>query len=139
MRIGWSTWSVDVDDGWTITDHPECLTLERSSDAALQLSSGRKKSGEVTDADLHDFVLRKEDEWGIAVRAQCGEFSGFVVNYSEEGSHWSRWFLRNGATLLFATYNGTPEAAARESESVRQVLATARSEATREASWPSLS
>ena len=133
MRIGWSGWSVDVDDGWSITDHPECLTLERSVDAAFQLSSARKTSGEVTDTDLQDFVLEQKDEWGVAAPAQCGEFSGIVVHYSEEGSLWSRWFLRNGSTLLFATYNGTPEAAARESDLVNQVLATARSEAASEA------
>ncbi len=62
MRIGWSGWSVEVDEQWTITDDPECLTLERSADAALQLSSARKKSGTITDADLQDFVLEKQGE-----------------------------------------------------------------------------
>jgi hypothetical protein len=133
MRIGWSGWSVDVDEGWKITDHPECLTLERSADAALQLSSARKTSGEVTDADLQDFVIEQVHEWGVAAPAQCGEFSGIVVHYSEEGSLWSRWFLRNGTTLLFATYNGTPETAARESDLVSRVLASARPEAASEA------
>jgi len=132
MRVGWSGWSVEVDAGWTITDHPECLTLERSHEAALQLSSAQKKSGDVTDADLQDFVSEQE-EWGLAVPAQCGDFVGIVVHYTEDRARWSRWFLRNGATLLFATYNGTSEAASRESSFVDRVLSSARAEVTSEA------
>jgi len=133
MRIGWEGWSVDIDHAWTITDHPECLTLELSSEGALQLSSAQKTSGDITDADLQEFVAEQEEDWGSAVPAQCGEFSGVRVSYSEDGNLWSRWFLRKGATLLFATYNGTPTAAAREVELVVQVLSSARAEASGEA------
>jgi len=129
MRIGWSGWSVEVSDEWTVTDHPECLTLELSGEAALQLSSARKKSGYVTDAELRDIVAEHDENWGLTKPTWCGEFRGLVVNYTKDGDCWSRWFLRNGATLLFATYNGPPEVAMRESSAILQLLSSAKADA----------
>ena len=130
MRVGWNSWSVDVSDEWTVTDHPECLTLELYNEAALQFSSARKGSGDVTDEDLQGFV---KENWGSILQARCGEFKGLVVHYTEDGSEWWRWFLRNKNTVLFVTYNGGPEAVESELTAVLGVLATAKPETPSEA------
>ena len=129
MRAGWPGWSVEVSNKWSITDHAECLTLEWSEDGALQLSSARKRIGEVSENDLF-FSMEDRLAWGSYSPVICGEFEGIIYEYELEGAAWRRWFLRNGATLLFVTYNGTPEAAVQERSAVEAVISTARSEVT---------
>jgi hypothetical protein len=55
MRVGSSSWSLEVSQDWRVTDHPECLTLEPSDQGALQVSAAHKKVGLVTDEDLLSF------------------------------------------------------------------------------------
>lgn len=132
MRVGWQSWSLKVSDGWSVTDHPECLSLTLSDEGALQVSSARKYDGVVKE---QDFLYQEEERkiWGDSKPVQCGEFDGIIYEYTQEAIAWRRWFLRNGPILLFVTYNGTPEAAKREVAAVSIVLATARAEAGGEA------
>lgn len=127
MRVGWDGWSFEVSDAWEMTDHPECLTLELSQEAALQASSAYKSAGGVTDHDLLEFAERNP-EWGDARGVQCGEFTGFAFDYVDEDDAWLRCFLRNGGVLLFITYTGTPAAKKREASEVQKVLESLRAE-----------
>ena len=132
MRIRRSTWSVDVSDEWSVTDHPECLTLEISEHGALQLSSAQKQVGLVTEEDIF-FSEEQRQAWGPWQPAACGEFSGIFYEYREDESIWQRWFLRWGQTLLFITYNGTSAATERERSAIERVLNSVRTEAGGEA------
>jgi hypothetical protein len=123
MRVGYSSWSIDPLDTWSVTQHPECLTLEMSEEGALQFSSALKGSGDVTQQDL----LFSEEErvaWGDPADVAFGQFSGIVYEYVESDSTWTRWFLRNASTLLFVTYNGSPSVAERERPEVERVLSS---------------
>ena len=131
MRVGWSTWSLEVSEEWSVTDHPECLTLEISDQSALQASSSRKQNGLVTEEDLF-FSAEKRKAWGSWQPASCGEFEGIVYEYTEGESIWRRWFLRWGQTLL-CTYNGSSAATEQERFAVDQVLSTVRAETSGEA------
>lgn len=115
---------------WSVTEHPECLTLELSDEAALQLSSAQKKSGEVTEQDLF-FSNDNRGSWGTHLNITLGQFTGIVYEYQEEETTWIRWFLRNASTLLFVTYNGTKQALREERTEVNQVLGSLRAEARR--------
>jgi len=132
MRVGWSTWSFEIGEEWSITDDPECLTLELSDQGALQASSARKQSGLVVEEDLF-FSIEERKTWGSWQPASCGEFEGITYEYTEGESIWRRWFLRWGQTLLFITYNGSSTAAEQERFAVDQVLSTARAETSGEA------
>ena len=132
MRVGWSTWSLEVSEEWSVTDHPECLTLEISDQSALQASSSRKQNGLVTEEDLF-FSAEKRKAWGSWQPASCGEFEGIVYEYTEGERVWRRWFLRRGKTLLFVTYNGSSAATEQERFAVDQVLSTVRAETSGEA------
>lgn len=130
MRVGYPSWSIEAPDSWRVTEHPECLTLELSDEAALQLSSAQKKSGEVTEQDLF-FSKDNRGGWGKHRNTELGEFIGIVYEYQEDETTWIRWFLRNASTLLFVTYNGTKQAANNERAEVNQILSTLRVEALR--------
>lgn len=108
MRTGWPGWSLEVSDSWVATDDSDCLTLERSDRGAFQLSSARKRTGNVLPEELLQFA---EDGWGNPTPAKYSSFDGVVFDYTEDAIRWRRWFLRADATLLFATYNGEAEVA----------------------------
>lgn len=132
MRVGWQSWSLEVSDEWSVTDHPECLSLTLSDEGALQVSSARKQDGFVEEQDLL-FPEEERESWGKWKPVHCGEFDGIVYEYTQEEIVWRRWFLRNGPVLLFVTYNGTADAAKREAAAVSIVLNTVRPEAGGEA------
>jgi hypothetical protein len=125
MRVGHASWSVEASEAWTVTEHPECLTLEFSDDGSLQFSSAHKQDGLVTEQDLLSFV-EGQAAWGQHRSITLGQFSGIVFEYVESSSVWARWFLKNASTLVFVTYNGTQEAFERESGEVGEVLASLR-------------
>jgi hypothetical protein len=132
MRVGRGGWSVEVSDAWSVTEHPECLTLELSGEGALQLSSARKLEGSATHEDLFSFDERRS-EWGQWRAVTCGVFTGIVYEYSLGEAAWKRWFLRKGRLLVFVTYNATHEAVKREQKAIAQVLSTMQEVNTREA------
>jgi hypothetical protein len=127
MRIGWPGWSIEVYSDWKVTDNEECLTLERSSDGALQFSSARKSNGPVDESDLY-FSESDRIAWGTPVSVACGEFAGIMYHHVEDAYTWRRWFLRAKSVLLFVTYNGTDHAFRVEHSAVNAVLNTARVE-----------
>jgi hypothetical protein len=132
MRVGSSSWSLEVSKDWRVTDHPECLTLELSDHGALQVSAAHKQVGLVTDQDLLSFDER-HGTWGHWQPASCGDFNGIVYEYTDGEGVWLRWFLKWGQTFLFVTYNGTSTALEEERAAIDQVLSTARAETVGEA------
>jgi hypothetical protein len=132
MRVGYESWSVEVSESWLVTEHPECLTLELSKDAALQLSSAVKTSGAVEEEDLLLFASENQQEsWGEPRKTLLGEFAGIIYEYKEEETAWIRCYLRNASTLLFVTYNGEAQVAQEERAEVQKVLASLKGVASR--------
>lgn len=127
MRVGYPSWSVEVSEEWSVTEHPECLTLELSDQGALQGSSATKKGGNVTREELF-FSKEQRKNWGAHKDCSLGDFTGIAYSYEEDDMTWYRWFLRSAATILFFTYNGSHQAAAEESSQVAQVLRTLKAE-----------
>lgn len=129
MRVGWSSWSMAVHPEWEVTDDPEFIALEHSDEGAFLLSSAIKEDGDVTMRDIESFAQEDGAGWGASRPVRFGDFSGLMYAFVEDDEHWRRWFLSHGATLLFATYNGTAEALADELEDVQAMLATLEPEA----------
>ncbi|WP_242165641.1 hypothetical protein [Lysobacter sp. M15] len=128
MRLGWSGWSMDVPEIWTVTDDPECLTLELTEHGALQASSATKSSGAVSAEELYEFADGQEEDWGTPVPVTYGDFQGLVCAYEQGGFIWRRWFLSNGSTIVFVTYNGIPQVAQHELTAAETILSSLRVE-----------
>ena len=124
MRVGWSSWSIEVHPEWEVTDDPEFIALEHSDEGAFLLSSAIKEDGDVQASDIEAFAEEDGAGWGRPQPARFGEFAGRVYAFVEDDEHWRRWFLSCGATLLFATYNGTAEALEDELDDVEAMLST---------------
>jgi hypothetical protein len=123
-RIGNNSWSVEVPQAWAITQHLECVTFERSAEGALQVSSATKKTGDVTDAELLEYAESQNKGWGSAARVTCGQFQGFLYQYTDDEMQCNRWFLRHGSTLLFVTYFANARAQLVEWPAVHNILST---------------
>jgi hypothetical protein len=127
MQVGRDNWILDITGDWSLTEHPECLTLELENNGALQFSSATRSSGPVDDTELWRVANRFNDGWGAPESASCGEFSGYVYNYAGvDGSIWRRWFMGCQSTLLFVTYNAEYSIAEQEEELIRNALCTLR-------------
>lgn len=125
-RFSYNSWSLVLQPEWQVTEHPECITFERSQEGALQLSSAKKSSGLVLGDELVQYAESQNAGWGVSSPATCGDFSGVVYRYQDDEMQCNRWFLRNDNTLLFVTYFGSDLAQALEYPEVEKILATLR-------------
>jgi hypothetical protein len=119
---------MDVPEIWTVTDDPECLTLELTEYGALQVSSAKKASSAVSAEELYEFADGQDEDWGNPKPVTCGDFHGLVCAYVQDGFIWRRWFLSNGSTIVFVTYNGTPQVAQHELIAAETILGSLRVE-----------
>ena len=127
--VAYNSWSLSAPPRWLVTEHPECITLECSSDGALQLSSATKKSGVISHAELVAKAESQNEGWGDPTPTTCGQFDGVLYQYADNDMQCNRWFLRNGAVLLFVTYFGNTRAQLVEYPQVQSMLATLRATA----------
>jgi hypothetical protein len=121
--FGGASWQVALPKDWLGRHHTECATME--SDArigALQVSSHRKKGGEVSDDDLNGFAAEHVDAGAKLRPIQLGDFSGYHLHFGTDGAYWRHWYLRHGPVALFVTYNCAPENRGVEDEEVAAIL-----------------
>jgi hypothetical protein len=124
--VGGTWWELELADGWQTEDHAECLTLSRSNEGAFQLSAAAKKVGAVLPREIEEQLRQSALNGALACPFSAGVFSGLSVSYRELGVHWQRLWLAHGNLLVFATYNGSPEAWCNEQQDVYAMLATLR-------------
>ena len=106
-QAGEAEWLLDVPAGWSVVNHPECLTLTPPADeSALQISSASKEAGLITTNELREMAEKRSELTGPAFHAVFGAFRGFGVAYEEANVAWRRYWLANDSLLLFVTFNG---------------------------------
>jgi hypothetical protein len=76
---------------------------------ALQISSDRKQSGDVSDEDLNAFAAEHVDAGAKLRPVQLGDFSGYHLHFGADDTYWRHWYLRHGSVALFVTYNCPPD------------------------------
>lgn len=128
MRHGRVDWTIEVCSVWELTDHDECVTLERP-EGALQFSSMTKTKGVFDLTEVEGVAARSgSDGWGAFEEVRWGEFFGVAYRYSEGNTQWCRWFLAKGATFVFATYISEVEISSEVSKDISRVLSSLRLE-----------
>jgi hypothetical protein len=113
-------WSIELPEGWSLRDDPECATLTSTSlKGVLQLSASRK------DSDIHDGELFElADEQPEPESVEIGLFTGLCNTHDAEGLRWKKWWLARDRTLIFATYNGPLHSADAEIQAAEGLLKT---------------
>ena len=121
MRYSCGEWSLDLPEGWHAEVDDSCVTFCHTEDVgAFQVSSYRKDDV-VTDADLKEFA----GDIPLAAVSLAG-FTGFRTRFSEGDTFWTRWWLRSGCQMIFATYNCDLADRGREDEAVAMMLDSLR-------------
>lgn len=81
----------------------------------------------MTEDDLTS-ILKRNPPAASALPCTLGDFVGVYQAYSQEGSWWRRWFLRNADLTLLITYNCAAHEAGVEDDDVDHMLRTLRIE-----------
>ena len=100
VRYDSADWSVDVPEGWTHQEDPDCVTFEPArGTAAFQISAYRKDTA-VTDDDLREFA-------GDIPLAEVSlpHYTGIRTRFSVDDAFWIKWWLRAGPSMVHVTYN----------------------------------
>ena len=124
--VGGTWWELPLLPGWSAKDDPECLSITKSEEGALQLSAAVKSAGVATMEELREFCGSSVPKNAEIVEASMGSFHGFVAGYKEDDTYWQKLWLANGGLLVFVTYNGTKNAWQAEKAEVMTMLASLR-------------
>jgi hypothetical protein len=108
---------VDVPDGWTYQEAPECVTLEPArGKAAFQISAHRKDTA-VTDDDLREFA----GDIPLAAVA-LPNYTGIRTRFSDDDAFWIKWWLRAGPSMVHVTYNCTLGERGKDDEDIDSLM-----------------
>lgn len=124
--VGGAWWELRLLAGWSVTEHPECLTLTCSEDGAFQLSAAVKTHGVVLPGEVEAQSRKGTPETSKPVPFDAGEFSGFTAGYESDETHWQWFWVAHANVLVFATYNGSPASWRIAQREVCAMLATLR-------------
>lgn len=122
-------WELDLAPGWDAQAMEHCVTVFHPEGVgALQLSAYQKSNQAVVqNDDLLDATDLVPEQYRNLGEQDWGEFHGYQLVYADQETFWRRWWLAQGATLLFVTYNCDKTHMEIELEPVNTMLASLRS------------
>ena len=113
-------WSIELPEGWSVRDDPECATFTSANlKGVLQLSASRKDLN-IRDGELFELA----DEQPEPESVEMGLFTRLCNTLGTEGLRWKKWWLARNRTLIFATYNGPLRSADAEIQAAEGLLKT---------------
>ena len=113
-------WSIELPDGWSVRDDPECSTFTSTNlKGVLQLSAYRKGS-DIGDGELFELADKQPEPETVEI----GLFTGLCNRHDTQGLRRKKWWLARERTLIFATYNGPVRDADAEIQSAEELLRT---------------
>jgi hypothetical protein len=125
--VGRTWWELKLSRGWRHKDDEECLSLTKCDEGAFQLSAAVKSSGQLVTVDeLREFYGSEVSEGEQLREVEFGAFRGLTTRAVEHGTLWQKFWLAHGNLMIFATYNGTEQAWAKEQQDVHAMLSTLR-------------
>ena len=118
------TWSASLPDGWTHSADDDCVVFVGPEDiGALQISS-YKKDQLVREQDLADFAEEHLEAGARPTTVAFGKYTGFRIAFGVDDFFWQQWYLRQGAQMLFVTYNCPAASRTREDREVIELLSS---------------
>ena len=122
-----ASWEMDIAPSWSFSKDPECWTITKSDDGALQISTAVKNDGAVLPEELTEFADINES-WGAVELVTLGHFKGIAVSYTEldEDVSWKRYWVAHENVLVMITYNAIPAVFLLEEHDVNKMLKTLR-------------
>lgn len=117
-------WRLDV-AGWSVERYGECVSfVSQDIDAALQISTYHRASGQITDSAIEDISRLGAPPEVQRRLVRCGAFTGYSATFDRNAFHWRAWWLKAGATHLYVTYNCAGRYAGKHDQLVDGMLGT---------------
>lgn len=124
-------WEIDLAPEYVAEMEPDdaCVTISHPQGVgALQVSAYQKQDGSpVSNSDLLQETELPPEKQSHLAEQQWGEFRGYQLVYTQEDMFWRRWWLTDGVTFLFVTYNCEKAEQRVELEPVNSMLNSLRS------------
>ena len=100
-------WQLDLALNWEAEVNEQCVTLFHPDGVgALQLSAYQKPNQALVQKDdLLSATKLDPERYRHLGEQDWGEFHGYQLVYAVDDTFWRRWWLANGPTFLFVTYN----------------------------------
>jgi hypothetical protein len=121
-------WSIELEPGWFAHPEAECISFRSEGGVgAFQISSYRHEAETVPMTDLNAFMENEIPADVLPQKTKSGEFSGFGVDYIDEGKFWRKQWVTKGSVLVFVMYNCDAEDQTVEKTSVSKMLTSLKS------------
>ena len=99
-----ASWAVVLPSAWQGEHDEECASIFNEDGVGVLQLSAYKKSSQVSEQDLMDFASEHIEAGAKTQLVDCGDFSGFTLNFCVANEYWRRWYFRVGSLALFVTY-----------------------------------
>jgi len=118
-------WTLELPPEWEAEQDEEIVIVEDEDGVScLELSTLVREDGAVSDEDLAAFSAELRGE-GLKPRAVGpGCWRGLLFEHDDAEHHWREWFLRHGATFVYAAYHCLAENRGMDDAAIDEILAT---------------
>lgn len=118
-------WIIDLPPEWEAEQDGETIIIsDETGVGEIAITTMEKQDGAVEDADLREFTLELEADFGQGKPISVAECKGYYFAYSEEGDAIREWSLRCDNLLIFITYCCEQANAGMDDGSVDEILDT---------------
>jgi hypothetical protein len=121
FRSSW--WSIRLLPNWNATESSECVSLRSQGDSGvLQISAIRKPAGQVTNDDVLEFASDSKQKGHVLKPIANVHVSGVTTEFLDQNRYWREWWLKDGTTLVYVTYNVSLASKDREMVPIEQMI-----------------
>ncbi len=129
LYLRFDSWSVAFPEEWDHDIEDDILAIATpAGESLLQIGSMSKDEGQVTEADLWEFMDDAGVETGDIQRVKLGDFEGLAAMTQEEAILLRYWVMRAGDVLLLATFRCPSDRSEADIGGVEGVLQSLRLE-----------
>ena len=118
-------WCIEMPDEWQAEEDDEdevILIIDPDDLGELCITAIKKQDGLIDKAELlesaADLVERRLTSTDVGIAG----LTGIYFEYEQEGEAWREWYLTDGSTMLYATYNCDSENAQIDAAVIDQML-----------------
>lgn len=115
-------WVLNLPDSWQAHHGADVETIYYQDGVGVIDIASIMNDVAAKEADLRFYAAEYLDKAAEHTAIHLGDFSGFCLEYDEEGDFWWRAFLKAGHVILLITYNCKTNEKRLELEAVKELL-----------------
>ncbi|MCR8924008.1 hypothetical protein NO559_14590 [Dasania sp. GY-MA-18] len=118
-------WIIDLPPEWQAEEDEETILIsDEDGVGEIAITTLEKSDGAVSDAELREFSLEVEQQFGGGQAVSLDELQGYYFCYSDDGDAVRDWYLRCDNLALLITYSCAEDNAGMDDAAVNEILST---------------